>query len=274
MSGAWMSWDPHAVSKSLSSQQVPNLDFGCFPRCKARITKDPEHITCTSSAGSAGQYKAMGFGATCAAGGAEEDLQGEAEGQPCPEPRQGGDTRTCIPCDESLPLYRSLVPRAQDQMNAVCGPCGDLLCPFHLLANPSRRRGPAVTAPPGSEGGGAGEESAGRTPPPRRGLRVPPRAPGATEGSRCRRLPAPSARGQPAPPGGGGRARGGAAPPLAAERRPPGDRRTARSVPAGPAPPRLYNGHPHGRGGEPAAAAAPAPPHRPGEPPPVAAEGR
>lgn len=44
------------------------LGLGMVCRCKAWITKDPEHITCMRSAGFAGQYKATGSGATCAAG--------------------------------------------------------------------------------------------------------------------------------------------------------------------------------------------------------------
>lgn len=83
--GAWTNWDPHAVSMGLLSQEVPNLDLGYFPRCKACITKDPKHITRMRSEGFAGQYKAMGSGATCATGNAEEDLQGEVDSvaQPC-----------------------------------------------------------------------------------------------------------------------------------------------------------------------------------------------
>lgn len=111
---------------------------------------------------------------------------------------------------------------------------------------------------------------------------VPPKAPGAAGIPRCSghgtppaprpppRRPRPTCAARPVA-GPGERRRGPAI--GSGPRRPHGDRRSARSVPAGPAPPRLYNGHPHGRGGEPAAV-APAPPHRPGQPPPVAAEPR
>lgn len=62
----WTGTHLHAVSKGLSSREVPNLELGYFSRCKACITKDPEHITDVRAEGLAGQW-------------AEEHLRGEAD---------------------------------------------------------------------------------------------------------------------------------------------------------------------------------------------------
>lgn len=242
--GAGTNWDPHAVSMGLSSQEVPNLDSGYFPRCKACITKDPKHITCMGSEGFVGQYKAMGSGATCAAGNPEEDLQGEVDSlvvaRPClrSEVTRGSalpETRACS--------YSSLAPGPNEH---GLWPCGGFLCPMYLLASPARLHGSAVTAPargwgrlcPARLWGGrhspAGSARRAGRPcpaarrgcpapahtPGRRGLQVPPASPGAAAGSRRRghgdaARPAPSA----ARPVARGRARGGAAAPLAAAAR-------------------------------------------------------
>lgn len=127
-------------------------------------------------------------------------------------------TRGCALPETRACSYGSLGPRAKDQINTVCGPCGDFLCPTHLLASPARPRGSAVTVPGAGAGyarhgfgaGGAARQPRGEScrtgrpypaglPATRTHVR-PPGSPAAAGLSRCRQgLQVPRGRGRRPP---------------------------------------------------------------------------